>query len=63
MPFSVTGSESVCSSCVEIFNVLADDSRKLVNACPGAVTFGGADADTWVDVKPIGRLARALGSE
>jgi hypothetical protein len=60
VPFSVTGSERVCSSCAEVFNVVADDSRKLVNACPGAVTFGGADADTWVDVKPTGRLAKAL---
>jgi len=63
VPFSVTGSERVCSSCAEVFNVVADDSRKLVNACPGAVTFGGADADTWVDVKPTGRLAEALRSK
>ena len=45
VPFSVTGSERVCSSCVEVFNVIADDSRKLVNACPGSVTFGGAGRD------------------
>lgn len=58
VPYSVTGSERVCSSCAEIFNVVADDSRKLVNACPGSVTFGGAAKDTWVDVKPVGRDSR-----
>ena len=59
VPYSVTGSARVCSSCVEIFNVVADDSRKLVNACPGSVTFGGAARDNWVDVKPAGRAASA----
>ena len=55
VPYSVTGSERVCSSCVEVFNVIADDSRKLVNACPGSVTFGGSNPDLWVDVRPTGR--------
>lgn len=58
VPYSVTGSERVCSSCVEIFNVIEDGSRKLVNACPGSVTFGGASKDLWMDVKPSSRQDR-----
>ena len=55
VPYSVTHSEGVCSSCAEIFNIVEDDSRKLVNACPGSVTFGGAAPDKWIDVKPTER--------
>ena len=50
--YSVTGNESVCSSCVEFFNVIEVDSRKLVRSCPGAVTFGGAKRDIYYDIKP-----------
>jgi len=50
--YSVTGNESVCSSCVEFFNVIEADSRKLVRSCPGAVTFGGAKRDIYYDIKP-----------
>lgn len=53
VPYSVTENASICSSCVEYFNVVDDNSRKLVRACPGAVTFGGAKRDTYMDVKPI----------
>jgi hypothetical protein len=51
--YSVTGNESVCSSCVEFFNVIEVDSRKLVRSCPGAVTFGGAKRDVYYDIKPL----------
>ena len=50
--YSVTGNASVCSSCVEFFNVIEVDSRKLVRSCPGAVTFGGAKQDIYYDIKP-----------
>lgn len=51
VPYSVTGNASVCSSCVEFFNV-ADSRRKLVAACPGAVIFGGARRNVFYDVRP-----------
>ena len=51
--YSVTNNEGVCSSCVEFFNVIEIDSRKLVRSCPGAVTFGGAKRDIYYDIKPL----------
>lgn len=54
--YSVTGNKGVCSSCVEYFNVVDTDSRKLVRACPGAVTFGGAPRDIFLDVRPQRKL-------
>ena len=52
VPYSVTDNDGVCSSCVEYFNVVETDSRKLVRACPGSVTFGGAPRNTFIDVRP-----------
>lgn len=57
VPTSVTGTEGVCSSCAEVFNVVAPDSRKLVRACPGSVLFGGAPRDSLLDVRPV-RIGR-----
>ncbi|MDH5527396.1 MAG: hypothetical protein OEY97_08840 [Nitrospirota bacterium] len=57
VPYSLTGNAGVCSSCVEFFNVSAPETRKLVSACPGAVVFGGAERDTYYDVKPTPRPA------
>ncbi len=53
VPYTVTDNKGVCSSCVEFFNVTANTSRKLVNACPGAITFSKVKRDTYYDVKPI----------
>lgn len=50
---SVSENAGVCSSCVEFFNIISPDARKLVRACPGAVTFGGAERDVFIDVQPI----------
>ena len=52
VPYSVTGNESVCSACVEFFNVVEKDSRKLVRACPGSVAFAGVERDRYYDVRP-----------
>lgn len=52
VPYTLTCNAGVCSSCVEFFNVVASDSRKLASACPGAVTFGGARRDTYYDIRP-----------
>lgn len=53
VPYTVTDNKGVCSSCVEFFNVSASQSRKLVNACPGSITFSTVKRDTYYDVKPI----------
>lgn len=53
IPYTVTDNKGVCSSCVEFFNVTTKNSRKLVNACPGAITFSKVQRDTYYDVKPI----------
>ncbi len=53
VPYSVATNAGICSSCVEYFNIVDDQSRKLVRACPGAVTFGGAERDTYLDIIPL----------
>ncbi len=53
VPYSVAENAGICSSCVETFNIIEDNSRKLVRACPGAVTFGGAERDVYLDIKPV----------
>jgi len=52
VPYSVSDNAGVCSSCAEFFNVVEDDARKLVRACPGSVIFGGAERNVYLDVKP-----------
>lgn len=51
--YSVSDNAGICSSCVEYFNIVDDKSRKLVKACPGAITFGGAKRGEFLDVKPV----------
>lgn len=51
--YSVTPNAGVCSSCAEFFNVIDPESRKLVRACPGSITFGGAQRDVYYDVRPV----------
>ncbi|MFQ5630145.1 MAG: hypothetical protein ACE5I1_15360 [bacterium] len=53
VPYSIAENAGICSSCVETFNIIDENSRKLVRACPGAVTFGGAKRNTYLDVKPV----------
>jgi hypothetical protein len=52
VPYSVAENAGICSSCVEFFNVIDESSRKLVRACPGAVTFGKAKRNIYYDVNP-----------
>ena len=52
VPYSVSNSVGICSSCVETFNIVAGDTRKLVAPCPGAVRLGGAEPDAFLDVRP-----------
>jgi len=52
VPYSIAENAGVCSSCVEFFNIIEEDSRKLVRSCPGAVTFGNAKKDIYYDVNP-----------
>jgi hypothetical protein len=60
VPYSLTESSRVCSSCAEFFNLASPDSRKLVRSCPGAVTFAKAPRDIFVDVRPVkGKFAES----
>jgi hypothetical protein len=52
VPYTVKDSLGVCSSCMETFNLVDRDSRKLVAPCPGAVKFGVAKQDVFLDVEP-----------
>ena len=67
VPYSVADNAGICSSCVEFFNLVEEDSRKLVRACPGSVTFGNAKGKVYYDVKPVGGAAglgnRGTGAE
>ncbi len=47
VPYRVTENAGVYSSCAEFFNVVEDDTRKLVRACPGSVIFGGVERDVY----------------
>jgi len=53
IPYSVTDNDGVCSSCVEFFNIIDQNSRKLVRACPGAVYFSSVEAKIYYDIQPI----------
>ncbi|WP_455208493.1 hypothetical protein [Kaarinaea lacus] len=53
VPYSIADNAGICSSCVEFFNIVDHSSRKLVRACPGSVTFGGAKRKIYYDVKPV----------
>lgn len=55
VPYSVTGNDGVCSSCVEFFNITNQQTRKLVRSCPGAVSFGGMKRNLYYDVLPVTR--------
>lgn len=58
VPYTIAENAGICSSCVETFNIIEDSSRKLVRACPGAVTFGGAKRDVYLDIKPTLRVIK-----
>lgn len=53
VPYSVTNNDGVCSSCVEFFNIIEQDTRKLVRACPGSITFAGVKPEVYYDVKSV----------
>ena len=57
VPYSVTDNDGVCSSCVEFFNMIDQSSRKMVRACPGAVTFAGVKGKVYYDVNPVRYVA------
>lgn len=57
VPYSVTQNDGVCSSCVEFFNITASSSRKMVRACPGAVSFASVKRKKYYDVTPVMRAA------
>jgi hypothetical protein len=56
VPYSIDVSAHVCSSCLELFQVLGrEHARKLVVPCPGAVLFARLQPDRYLLVeKPTG---------
>lgn len=61
IPYSVTNNDGVCSSCVEFFNLIDQDSRKMVRACPGSVYFSSVERDKYYDVQPV-KFTLTIGS-
>ena len=53
IPYSISGNGGVCSACVEFFNVIGEDSRKLVRACPGSILSGKVKRRIYYDVRPL----------
>ncbi|MGD8999512.1 MAG: hypothetical protein PVF75_03785 [Granulosicoccaceae bacterium] len=53
VPYSISENSGVCSSCVEFFNVTVPESRKLVRACPGSISFSSVERDHYYDVQPV----------
>jgi hypothetical protein len=61
IPYSVTNNDGVCSSCVEFFNIIDQDSRKMVRACPGSVYFSSVERKKYYDVQPV-KFTPSIGS-
>jgi hypothetical protein len=52
IPYSIDRSAHLCSSCLELFNILGDAySMKLVAPCPGAVIFARLAPDRYLLVE------------
>ena len=51
--YSISENAGICSACMEIFNVISPDSRKLVRACPGSILTGCLKKEIYYDVRPI----------
>jgi hypothetical protein len=52
IPYSIDQSAHLCSSCLELYDVLGEDSlQKLVRPCPGAVFYARLEPDRyyWAD--------------
>ncbi|RMD52284.1 MAG: hypothetical protein D6828_06015 [Nitrospirae bacterium] len=53
VPYSISENAGICSACLELFNIIGEDNRKLVRACPGAIIAGGLKRWVYYDVKPL----------
>jgi hypothetical protein len=53
VPYSISENGGVCSACVEFFNVVGEDSRKLVRGCPGSVLSGKVKRRIYYEVRPL----------
>jgi len=52
IPYSIDRSAHLCSSCVELFQVLGDEhKKKLVAPCPGATIFARLQPDQYLLVE------------
>lgn len=54
IPYSISRSGNVCSSCLEFFNVIGGEFRtKMVVPCVGAVLYAGMRANRYYEVKSM----------
>ncbi len=53
IPYSISENAGVCSSCVEFFNVISNNTGKLVRACPGSIMIGRMKKKVYYYVKPV----------
>ncbi len=52
IPYSISRSGNVCSSCLEFFNIIGSEFRtKMVVPCVGAVLYAGMRANRYYEVK------------
>jgi hypothetical protein len=63
VPYSISENCGVCSACAELFNVVGEDSRKLVRGCPGSVFSGKLKRKIYYDVRPLRNKSRGVAEE
>lgn len=51
--YSISDSAGICSSCMEIFNIISPHSKKLVRGCPGSILMGCLKKDQYYDITPV----------
>lgn len=51
VPYSIGRTPFICSACLEFYNIIgADNKKKYVVPCPGAVLFAGMDGNHYYEV-------------
>jgi hypothetical protein len=63
VPYSISENGGVCSACVEFFNLVGEDSRKLVRGCPGSVLSGKVKRRIYYDVRPLRKKSREVSED
>lgn len=51
IPYSIGGTNKICSACLEFFNIIGGDfPKKYIVPCPGAVLFAGMAVNKYYEV-------------